>query len=62
MKLTLTNEYYTVSIKSKESDESIHDLMEIFKQGALALGYQPESVNRGFEGMVEEINLTEGTG
>jgi len=28
--------------------------MQLFKQGALALGYQPESVQRGFKGMVEE--------
>ena len=54
MKLTLENEYYTVTIEEKETGETIHDLMQMFKQGALALGYQQESVERGFEAEAEE--------
>jgi hypothetical protein len=33
--------------------------MQLFKQGALALGYHPDSVDRGFEAMAE--GTAEGT-
>jgi hypothetical protein len=55
MRIILENEYYTVTIKDKQGDIDIHALMELFKHGSLALGYQPESVNNGFVGMAEEV-------
>ena len=54
MRITLKNEYYTVTIKDKRAEHDVHEMMQLFKQGALALGYQPETVQRGFKGMVEE--------
>ena len=59
MKITLESEYMTVTIEDKKTDEGIHDLMELFKNGALALGYHPNSVDAGFLGMAEDVEVNE---
>ena len=63
MKLILENDYYTVTIEEKKSGEDIYALMDMFKQGAMGLGYMQSSVERGFEAMTEEsITTTEEIG
>ena len=60
MKLTLENEYYTVTIEEKPDGWKPDDYSELrawfdmFKNGMMGLGFQQYTVERGFEAQAEE--------
>lgn len=59
MKIHMENSYGNTIIETSNNDLDIHELMQLFKQGALALGYHPDSVDRGFEAMAEGTAVNE---
>jgi hypothetical protein len=65
MKLTLANEFYTVTIKEKpdawkpDDYSELHAIFDMLRGATLALGYQQESVERAFEYQAEESTTKE---
>ena len=43
-KLIFESQWYTVTIESKEPDENIEEWITLVKNGLLALGYNPDTV------------------
>ena len=58
MKIIMESEYCTNTLES-EGDKDIHDLMDMVRQSLLAMSYHPESVRRGFEGIVDEYEQSD---
>ena len=56
MKIMLKDEYTEVTIERKL--EGFGDLVSLFKDAALGLGYHPETVNNGFLEIAEDIELS----
>jgi hypothetical protein len=48
LKITIENEYMTVSLQMKNPTHTLDSYYELCEQGALALGYSPETVSEWF--------------
>jgi len=49
LKITIENEYMIVSLETKNPTHTLDSYYELCEQGALALGYSPNTVAEWFE-------------
>ena len=54
MKIRIETKYGNYEIEQFSDDQDIYEMMEVWKQMLMALGYHPKSIKNGFNEIADE--------